>query len=110
MESENWGQEQNQEQGQEQGQMGGEQPQQPQGPSFFESPWMQRSFLNVKMATWIKCVIIVTVLSVVAAFVAPQLTSAGNQQDSTICTDADDDWYNYEYDYGYDSDYDDYDY
>ena len=104
--NENWGQEQ--EQGQ--GQMGGEQPQQPAESSFFQSPWMQRSFLNIKVSTWVKCVIIITVLSLVAVVVAPTFTSANSQQDSTICTEADDDWYNYEYDYGYDSDYDDYDY
>jgi hypothetical protein len=49
---------------------------QPQTKSFFQQESMQQTWFNVKLATWIKCVIVIAVLFAVAAYVAPKLSTA----------------------------------
>ncbi|MHC4725727.1 MAG: hypothetical protein ACYS17_00720 [Planctomycetota bacterium] len=58
---------------------------QPETKSFFEKECLQQPWMNVKLATWIKCVIIVAVLFAIAAYVAPKLSTAQStgQQNNT---------------------------
>jgi hypothetical protein len=49
---------------------------QPQTKSFFEKECLQQTWLNVKLATWLKCIIIILVLIAVAAHVLPRISSA----------------------------------
>ncbi|MCP4261602.1 MAG: hypothetical protein GY774_29480 [Planctomycetes bacterium] len=49
---------------------------QPPKKSFFEQECLQQPWMNVKLATWIKCVIVIAVLFAVAAYVAPKLSTA----------------------------------
>ncbi|MBN1804645.1 MAG: hypothetical protein JW837_05300 [Sedimentisphaerales bacterium] len=46
-----------------------------QGPSRQQNG-LKQTFLNLKLSTWIKCIIVSLVLSVVAVFVAPEFTTA----------------------------------
>jgi hypothetical protein len=66
--------------------------------SFFQSPQLQKKWLNVTLANWIKCLIVVALLSM-AALIAPRFTSADEQQDTASYFQTEDDWY--DYDYGY---------
>ena len=63
--------------------------------SFFQKPCLQQTWLNVKVATWVKCFIVIIVLSVAAALIAPKFSSAqSQQQDSADYYDEfEDDWY-----------------
>ena len=91
---------------------------QPEKKSFFQQERLQQTWLNVKLGTWLKCLIVIAVLFVAAALIAPKLTPAQPQQQDTsgYYSEFEDDYY---YDY-YDSDYysefeddsydDDYDY
>lgn len=57
---------------------------QPETKSFFEQECLQQTWLNVKLATWIKCFIIVAVLIVAAVYIAPKLSTAqSNRQQNT---------------------------
>ncbi len=49
---------------------------QPETTSFFEKECLQKTWLNVKLATWIKCIIILVILIAVAAHVVPRISSA----------------------------------
>ena len=72
---------------------------QPQKSSFSQSQWLEQTWLNVKLTTWLKCFIIIAALSIAAVFIAPKFTSADNQQqDSTGYFEVEDDWYD-DYDY-----------
>ena len=53
----------------------GPSPQPEQRPSGQQNSLTQ-TFLNIKLSTWIKCFVISLILSVVAVFVAPELTTA----------------------------------
>jgi hypothetical protein len=48
--------------------------------SFFEQECLQQTWLNVKLATWIKCIIVVAVLIFAAVFIGPKLSSAKPSQ------------------------------
>ena len=76
---------------------------QPQVSSFRNqwNQWLQRSWFNVKVSTWLKCLIIIAVLTT-AAFIAPRSSSAENKQNSTG-VQAEEDWYYEAFgdDYGY---------
>jgi len=68
--------------------------------SFFQQESLQKTWLNVKLATWIKCLIISIVLSVAAVFIAPEFspahtqTSQSQQQgDYDYYCEYEDDWY-----------------
>ena len=49
---------------------------QPQTKPFFEQDCLQQTWLNVKLATWIKGLIVIAVLIALAAYVAPRLSPA----------------------------------
>jgi len=49
---------------------------QPQTKPFFEKECLQQTWLNVKLATWIKGFIVITVLIALGAYVAPKLSTA----------------------------------
>lgn len=49
---------------------------QPEKKPFFEQECLQQTWLNVKLATWIKGLIVVTVLIALAAYVTPKLSTA----------------------------------
>ncbi len=72
-------------------------PQQPEKRSFFEQESLQRTWLNVKLATWIKCLIVIAALSVTAVLVAPKFTTAQSQPQqqefSGYQSDFQEDWY-----------------
>ncbi len=73
-------------------------PQQPEKKSFFQQERLQQTWLNVKLATWLKCLIIIAALSITAALVAPKFTSAQSQQQNQNTTyddysEYEDDWY-----------------
>ncbi len=76
---------------------------QPEVASGSQSQWMQQSWLNIKVTTWLKAFIIIAVLTT-AAFIAPKLTSADKQQQNSSSIEAEDDWYYEDFldDYGYD--------
>ena len=94
-------------------------PQEPERKSFFQQERLQRTVLNVKLATWLKCLIVIAALSVTAALVAPKFTTAQSQpqqqQISEYYSEFQEDWYDDceegWYDEGeedwYDDDYDD---
>ncbi len=89
-------------------------PQEPEKKSFFQQERLQQTWLNVKLATWIKCLIIIAALSITAVLVAPKFTTAQSQpqqqqmseyydfEDWDDC-DSEDDWYD---DDSYDEYYD----
>ena len=52
---------------------------QPVKKSFFEQECLQQTWMNVKLATWIKCLII-AVLIAAAAYIAPKLGTAQSLQ------------------------------
>ena len=58
---------------------------QPQTKPFFEQECLQQTWLNVKLATWIKGLIVVAVLIALAAYVTPKLSTAQSlrQQNNT---------------------------
>jgi len=56
---------------------------QPEKPSFFQQERLQHTWLNVKLSTWIKCLIVIGALLVAAAVIAPKLTTARVQQQET---------------------------
>ncbi len=70
-------------------------PQQPEKKSFFQQERLQRTWLNVKLATWLKCLIIIAALSITAVLVAPKFTTAQSQQQetSTYYSEFQEDWY-----------------
>ena len=91
---------------------------QPEKKPFFQQEWLQKTWLNVKLATWLKCFIIAFVLSAVATFIAPKFTTAQYQRQDSQSSEYEEDVYdNYEseggwYDeneseYGSSDDYDD---
>ncbi|MBN1804644.1 MAG: hypothetical protein JW837_05295 [Sedimentisphaerales bacterium] len=54
--------------------------------SFFEQECLQQTWLNVKLATWIKCIIVIAVLIAAAAFIGPKIgkaQSAGQKSELT---------------------------
>jgi hypothetical protein len=87
-ENENWSQPY-------QGQTEPSTPQEPERKSFFQQERLQRTVLNVKLATWLKCLIVIAVLSVTAVLVAPKFTPAQSQQQETsqYYSDFQEDWY-----------------
>jgi hypothetical protein len=70
-------------------------PQQPEKKTFFQQERLQQTWLNVKLATWLKCLIIIAALSITAALVAPKFTTAQSQQQetSTYYSEFQEDWY-----------------
>ncbi len=56
---------------------------QPEKKSFFQQERLQQTWLNVKLATWIKCLIVIAALFITAAVIAPKLTTAQSQQQDT---------------------------
>jgi hypothetical protein len=56
---------------------------QPEQKSFFQQERLQQTWLNVKLATWIKCLIVIAALFITAAVIAPKLTTAQSQQQNT---------------------------
>jgi flagellar biogenesis protein FliO len=44
--------------------------------SFFEQECLQQTWMNVKLATWIKGLIVIAVLIALAAYVTPKLSTA----------------------------------
>ena len=88
-------------------------PQQPEKKSFFQQERLQKTWLNVKLATWIKCLIIIAALSITAVLVAPKFTTAQSQpqqQQSSEYYDFQEDWDDCDeswYDDGEDDWYDD---
>ncbi len=56
---------------------------QPEEKSFFQQERLQRTWLNVKLATWLKCLIVIAALFIAAAVIAPKLTPAQSQQQDT---------------------------
>ncbi len=93
-------------------------PQQPEKKSFFQQERLQKTWLNVKLATWIKCLIIIAALSITAVLVAPKFTTAQSQPqqqqmseyyDFEDWDDCDESWYDDGEDDWYDDDsYDEY--
>ena len=71
--------------------------QQPQISFSSQSQWLQQTWLNVKVATWLKCFIVFAILTIAAVFIAPKFTCADNQQQSSTSSSVDyeDDWYDY---------------
>jgi hypothetical protein len=59
---------------------------QPQTKSFFEQECLQQTWLNVKLATWIKFFIILVVFIAIAVHVAPRLSTAksNDRQNNSI--------------------------
>jgi len=53
---------------------------QPEKKPLFQQEWLQKTWLNVKLATWLKCFIVAFVLSAVATFIAPKFTTAQYQR------------------------------
>jgi hypothetical protein len=51
--------------------------------SFFQQECLQRTWLDVKLATWLKCLIVIVVFSVAAAVISPKFTPAETQQQET---------------------------
>jgi len=58
---------------------------QPETKSFFEQECLQQTWLNVKLATWIKGLIVIVVLIALAAYAAPKFSTAQSlrQQNTT---------------------------
>ena len=78
--------------------------QQPQMSSSERCQWLQQTWLNVKVTTWLKCLIIAAVLTIAAVFIAPKFTCADNQQQNrqensagSAHSQLEDYWYDYEY-------------
>ena len=68
-------------------------PQQPEKKPFFQQERLQQTWLNVKVATWLKCIIVIVVLAVAAALIAPKFTTAQSQhQDTDYYSEFEDDW------------------
>ncbi len=74
---------------------------QPEEESSFQKEQLQRTWLNVKLATWLKCLIIIAALLITAALVVPKFTSAKSQQQDTsgYYSEFEDDYYDDYYDY-----------
>ena len=49
---------------------------------LFQSPQLQKTWFNVKLATWLKCLIVIAALSVAAIFIAPKFSAAQSEQQS----------------------------
>ena len=49
---------------------------QPEKKPFFEQECLQQTWLNIKLATWIKGFIVIAVLIALGAYVAPKLSKA----------------------------------
>jgi len=79
---------------------------QPEQKSFFQQERLQRTWLNVKLGTWLKCLIVIAVLLVAAAVIAPKLTPAQPQQQDTsgYYSEYEDECYDDYYDDYYDYD------
>ena len=78
---------------------------QPEKKPFFQQEWLQKTWLNVKLATWLKCFIIAFVLSAVATFIAPKFTTAQYQRQDNYSEYEEDVYGNYESEGGW---YDEY--
>jgi len=77
---------------------------QPEKKSFFQQERLQQTWLNVKVATWLKCLIIIAALAVAAVLIAPKFTSAQSKQQDTsgYYSEFEDDWYDDYDEYYYD--------
>jgi len=70
---------------------------QPEKKPFFQQERLQKTWLNVKLATWLKCFIVAFVLSAVATFIAPKFTTAQYQRQDSQSSEYEEDVYgNYE--------------
>ena len=79
---------------------------QPEKKPFFQQERLQQTWLNVKLATWLKCLIVAFVLSAVATFIVPKFTTAQYQQQDNYYSEYEEDMYgNYECEGGW---YDEY--
>jgi len=79
---------------------------QPEKKPFFQKERLQKTWLNVKLATWLKCFIVAFVLSAVATFIAPEFTTAQYQPQDSQSSEYEEDVYgNYESEGGW---YDEY--
>jgi hypothetical protein len=59
---------------------------QPERQSFFQKECLQKTWLNVKLATWLKCLIVIGVLLFAALVIRPNRTPAQPQQQDTLET------------------------
>ena len=66
---------------------------QPEKKPFFQQEWLQKTWLSVKLATWIKCFIVAFVLSAVAVFIAPEFTTAQYQPQDSQSSEYEEDVY-----------------
>jgi len=104
------------------GQPNGSQSQPGSGPPPEQKPTsqqnsLQQTFLNLKLSTWIKCVVISIILSVAAVFIAPEFSTAQSGQTAqprqqetfnSYC-EYEEDMYDYsQYEDGWNDDYSDY--
>ncbi len=70
---------------------------QPEKKPFFQQERLQQTWLTVKLATWLKCLIVAFVLSAAATFIAPKFTTAQSQQQDNYFSEYEEDVYgNYE--------------
>ena len=53
---------------------------QPETKSFFDQECLQKTWLNVKLATWIKCIIVIAILIFAAVYIGPKLGTAQSIQ------------------------------
>lgn len=92
---------------------------QPEQKPFFQQERLQQTWLNVKLATWLKCFIVAFVLSAAAVFIVPKFTTAQSQQQENSYYEYEEDfygdyeseagWYDeYESESGWSDDYDEF--
>jgi hypothetical protein len=89
MNSENW-QQSDESQSQSQSQ-----PYQSYQPQYQQNSFLQQKWLNIKVSTWLKCLVVAFVLSFAAVFIAPKITQASKseQQQSSDFYSEEDYWY-----------------
>ncbi|MGD2093704.1 MAG: hypothetical protein PVH77_01720 [Phycisphaerales bacterium] len=89
MNSENW---QQPEESQNQSQ-----PYQSYQPQYQPNSFLQQTWLNIKVSTWLKCLVVAFVLSFAAVFIAPKITQASKsehqQQQTSDFYSEEDYWY-----------------
>ncbi|MBW7990237.1 MAG: hypothetical protein FVQ84_09515 [Planctomycetes bacterium] len=93
---------------------------QPEQESTGQQNGLQQTFLNLKLSTWIKCVVISIILSVAAVFIAPEFSTAqsgqpgqtvqpSQQETFNSYCEYEEDMYDYsQYDEGWNDDYSEY--
>ena len=65
--------------------------------------WLQQTWFNVKVTTWLTGLVIVVILTIAAVSIAPKSSSADSQEQNSTSylghPEVEDDWYDYDYDY-----------